>query len=117
MSNENGSLLHNEARAKMPAPVIYGTPITRTESFNALFLVLDDLLKRIADTEDPTIRRMRAQVRSELVVMRGNANRENAPHNADHGWDQHGWGGSPWGHQALAALAGAAVALSVFRRI
>ena len=37
--------------------------------FNELALVLEDLLKRIADTEDPHIRRLRAKVRAELLAI------------------------------------------------
>jgi hypothetical protein len=37
--------------------------------FNGLVSVLEDLLKRIADTEDPHIRRLRAKVRAELVAI------------------------------------------------
>jgi hypothetical protein len=111
MTNKNGSFLE-----------IYGTPITQADRFNELFLVLDDLLKRIADTEDPNIRRMRAQVHSELASMRRDASKPHllTPHSAEENSNQtdpeESWTVSPWGHQALAALAGAAVALSVFRR-
>jgi hypothetical protein len=45
------------------------------ERFNELFSVLEDLLKRIADTENPEIRQKRAQVRAELIEMQGNVSK------------------------------------------
>jgi ElaB/YqjD/DUF883 family membrane-anchored ribosome-binding protein len=103
-------------------PVVYDTPITPEDRFNQLLLVLEDLLKRIADTEDPKIRRMRAQVHSELVSIRNDTSRLNSltilrtAETILQTADEDGWEVSIWGHQALAALAGAAVALSVFRQ-
>jgi hypothetical protein len=88
----------------------------KNQKFNELFLALEDLLKRIADTDDPDIRRKRAQVRAEMIAVKNNPNTLQAPagplrvdpvhHLPD---------GEAWGQQALVALAGAAVALSVFR--
>jgi hypothetical protein len=46
-------------------------PNTTLQKFNELFFVLEDLLKRIADSDDPNIRRMRAKVRAELVAIQG----------------------------------------------
>jgi hypothetical protein len=45
------------------------TPPGPIERFSELFFVLEDLLKRIADTEDLDIRRKRAQVRAQLVEL------------------------------------------------
>jgi hypothetical protein len=42
--------------------------------FNELFLLLEELLRRIADTEDPHIRRLRAKVRAELVAIKPDVN-------------------------------------------
>ncbi|HEX3848337.1 MAG TPA: hypothetical protein VHV81_13225 [Steroidobacteraceae bacterium] len=37
--------------------------------FNDLFVVLEDLIKRVADTDDPDIRHKRAEVREKLVRL------------------------------------------------
>ena len=79
----------------------------KNEKFNELFAVLEDLLKRIADTDDPEIRRKRAQVRAEMIAVQNNPQLEDGDLKAEIEAD--------WGQQALVALAGAAVALSVFR--
>jgi hypothetical protein len=53
-----------------PAPtVVPSQPSVALAKFNELVSLLEDLLKRIADTEDPHIRRLRAQVRAELVAI------------------------------------------------
>lgn len=44
-----------------------------------LFFVLEELLKRIADTEDPNIRRLRAKVRAELVAIQSDMSGADAP--------------------------------------
>jgi ElaB/YqjD/DUF883 family membrane-anchored ribosome-binding protein len=44
-----------------------------------LFFVLEELLKRIADTEDPNIRRLRAKVRAELVAIQSDMSGVDAP--------------------------------------
>jgi hypothetical protein len=43
-----------------------GTALAR---FNDLFVVLEDLIKRVADTDDPDIRHKRADVREKLVRL------------------------------------------------
>jgi hypothetical protein len=91
------------------------TAAFKNEKFNQLFAVLEDLLKRIADTDDPGIRAKRAQVRAEMIAVQRNPHTveleavppEPAPE--DHETE------ADWGQQALVALAGAAMALSVFR--
>ncbi len=45
--------------------------ISFLDRFRDLFEVLEDLIKRLADTEDPTIRGMRAKVRADLVALAG----------------------------------------------
>lgn len=42
---------------------------SQTDKFDELFFVLEDLLKRIADTDDPELRRKRAQVRAEMIAV------------------------------------------------
>jgi hypothetical protein len=97
------------------------TTAFKNEKFNELFAVLEDLLKRIADTDDPDIRAKRAQVRAEMIAVQRNPHtRELEPAPA-----KPPLANSPlvaldeteadWGQQALVALAGAAMALSVFR--
>jgi hypothetical protein len=78
------------------------------EKFEQLFSVLEELLKRIADTDDPDIRRKRAQVRAEMLAVKSNESmvEPEQPELTN---------SEDWGQQALVALAGAAVALSVFR--
>jgi hypothetical protein len=39
------------------------------QRFNELFVVLEDLIKRVADTEDPNIRCIRARVRADLLDL------------------------------------------------
>jgi hypothetical protein len=93
------------------------TAAFKNEKFNELFVVLEDLLKRIADTDDPGIRAKRAQVRAEMIAVQRNPQTldlqaapavpaEPAPVDESE---------ADWGQQALVALAGAAMALSVFR--
>lgn len=90
----------------------------KDQKFNELFAVLEDLLKRIADTDDPEIRRKRAQVRAEMIAVQNNPQTFAPPQSAlpasptelDAADEE-----ADWGQQALVALAGAAVALSVFR--
>jgi hypothetical protein len=53
------------------------TAAFKNEKFNELFAVLEDLLKRIADTDDPDIRAKRAQVRAEMIAVQKN------PHTLD----------------------------------
>jgi hypothetical protein len=90
------------------------TAAFKNEKFNELFDVLEELLKRIADTDDPDIRAKRAQVRAEMIAVQKNtvtfdlesATVKPAPLDETE---------ADWGQQALVALAGAAMALSVFR--
>jgi hypothetical protein len=90
------------------------TAAFKNEKFNELFAVLEDLLKRIADTDDPGIRAKRAQVRAEMIAVQRNPHSlalepvaaKPAPVDETE---------ADWGQQALVALAGAAMALSVFR--
>jgi hypothetical protein len=86
----------------------------KDQKFNELFAVLEDLLKRIADTDDPEIRRKRAQVRAEMIAVQNNPQTLDSPaplSKEPDAMDEE----ADWGQQALVALAGAAVALSVFR--
>jgi hypothetical protein len=91
----------------------------KNEKFNELFAVLEDLLKRIADTDDPDIRAKRAQVRAEMIAVQRNPQTlgldpppsEPVPADDTPVDDSE----ADWGQQALVALAGAAMALSVFR--
>jgi hypothetical protein len=39
------------------------------QCFHELILVVEDLLKRIADTDDADLRRKRAQVRAEMLAL------------------------------------------------
>jgi type VI protein secretion system component VasF len=63
------------ARAKtsmMPPSAADAAPVQAgiaPAKFTELASALEDLLKRIADTEDPNIRRLRAKVRAELVAI------------------------------------------------
>jgi hypothetical protein len=86
----------------------------KDQKFNELFAALEDLLKRIADTDDPKIRRKRAQVRAEMIAVQNNPPPFTPPATSfmepDASKEE-----ADWGQQALVALAGAAVALSVFR--
>jgi hypothetical protein len=54
---------------EMPSSVVTITASSALQPFNELFSVLEELLKRIADTEDLEIRRKRARVRAELIEM------------------------------------------------
>lgn len=88
-----------------------------------LFSPLEDLIKRVADSEDPDIRRIRAKVRAELVSLKGNLTEALA--HLGHSLEPH----SPepavrgaralhedtWLEPALAALTVAAVALTMGR--
>jgi hypothetical protein len=87
------------------------------DKFNELFSVLEDLLKRIADTDDPDIRRKRAQVRAEMIAVQNNPMTLAPPPQQIPEADKTEESSEPedWGQHALVALAGAAVALSVFR--
>ena len=88
--------------------------IVSSPALKELFFVLEELLKRIADTDDPEIRRRRAQVREEMIAVQTHPVPVRATQaitltlpseNPSAGWSRQAW----------AALAGAAVALSVFR--
>ena len=46
--------------------------VTSPDTLNELFAALEELLKRIADTDDPEIRRKRAQVREEMIAVQSN---------------------------------------------
>jgi hypothetical protein len=88
----------------------------KNDKFNELFSVLEDLLKRLADTDDPDIRRKRAQVRAEMIAVQNNPMTLAPPQLQMAEADETGERlEGDWGQQALVALAGAAVALSVFR--
>ena len=54
----------------------------KDQKFNELFTALEDLLKRIADTDDPEIRRRRAQVRAEMIAVQNNLAGMAQAHNA-----------------------------------
>jgi hypothetical protein len=90
------------------------TAAFKNEKINELFAVLEDLLKRIADTDDPDIRAKRAQVRAEMIAAQKNPHTldlERVPAKPAQVEETE----ADWGQQALVALAGAAMALSVFR--
>jgi hypothetical protein len=90
------------------------TAAFKNEKFNELFVVLEDLLKRIADTDDPGIRAKRAQVRAEMIAVQRNPQTldlEPAPAELAPVKEAE----ADWGQQTLVALAGAAMALSVLR--
>ncbi len=88
--------------------------VSSTDNLKELFSALEELLKRIADTDDPEIRRRRAQLREEMIAVQTHP--APAPDaqlialNPASELPSEGWS-----RQAWAALAGAAVALSVFR--
>jgi hypothetical protein len=86
----------------------------KNNKFNELFSALEELLKRIADTDDPDIRRRRAQVRAEMIAVQNNPITHAADPQEPLEVEEPGET-EDWGQQALVALAGAAVALSVFR--
>src|ERR1700733_5049238 len=95
------------------------TAAFKNEKFNELFAALEDLLKRIADTDDPDIRARRAHVRAEMIAVQSNPHTlalESAPAKAVPAKpvlvDETE---ADWGQQARVAVAGAAMALSVFR--
>jgi hypothetical protein len=102
-----------------PKSAALETAAFKDQKFNELFAVLEDLLKRIADTDDPEIRRKRAQVRAEMLAVQSNPQTLSPPQTSftppagDEGEEREEE--ADWGQQALVALAGAAVALSVFR--
>jgi hypothetical protein len=58
-----------------PLSIVTSSASSALERFNELFSALEDLLKRIADSDDPEIRRKRAQVRVELIEMQGNVSK------------------------------------------
>jgi hypothetical protein len=93
----------------------------KNAKFNELFAALEDLLKRIADTDDPDIRRKRALVRAEMIAVQSNpwtlgpAPPQAVAEPTDDALAGTDPDSAAWGQQALVALAGAAVALSVFR--
>ena len=100
------------------SPTTDAIEAAKSAKFEELFSVLEDLLKRIADTEDPDIRRRRAQVRAEMLAVQSNphALEPSGPQSVPAVAQEPTPGQSEdWGQQALVALAGAAVALSVFR--
>ena len=95
------------------------SPDRATEArFNELFFAVEDLLRRIADTDDPNIRRKRAKLREELIALQNDlpnltpylhpavveAARQADPEEVN------------WGEPAIAALTGVALALTVLQR-
>jgi hypothetical protein len=83
--------------------------------FNDLFLAVEDLLRRIADTDDLVIRRKRAKLREELIALQGEMpNIKSFLPQPPAAMVETGDGA--WGEPALAALTGVALALTVFKR-
>jgi len=62
---------HPRCHAMHPTSLDPVRPAPRTlpEALNELFVVLEDLLKRIADTDDTHIRNLRARVRAEMIAV------------------------------------------------
>ena len=78
--------------------------------FQDLFEVLEDLIKRVADSEDPGIRHKRAAVRAKLIQLESDTTPicrwvRSAPPARRRD--------PSWGRPALAALTSAAVALTL----
>ena len=86
--------------------------------FAELFYAVEDLLRRIADTDDPSIRHKRAKLREELIALQSELPKL-APHlqpipaerigpkTPDEGVD--------WSQPTIAALTGVALVLSAFQ--
>jgi hypothetical protein len=95
--------------AVIASPVLSTPPLPLShEPFANLFTALEDLLRRIADTDDPDLRRKRAQVRRALLDLQSHMpvmTLDAASTKPEPDWEQ----------SALAALAGVAFALSVFQ--
>jgi hypothetical protein len=88
--------------------------VTSPDPLNELFSALEELLKRIADTDDPEIRRKRARLREQMIAVKTQATPV-APEIGLAELPVGGNFGTGWSRSAWAALAAAAVALSVFR--
>lgn len=88
--------------------------VTSPDTLNELFSALEELLKRIADTDDPEIRSKRARLREQMIAVKTQA----TPVTLETGLAEppvDGNSATGWNRSAWAALAAAAVALSVFR--
>jgi hypothetical protein len=91
------------------------------DRFRDLFVVLEDLIKRVADSEDPSIRHKRADVRAQLIQLESDTTpishclRAVAPEAAPHSdattpAPRHD---PVWGRPAIAALTAATVAITL----
>jgi hypothetical protein len=91
------------------------------DRFRDLFLVLEDLIKRVADTDDPTIRHMRARLREALIELKEDMtpirDAVRPPRGRSHALQPASTVQNTSGlrQPALAALTGVAVALTVLR--
>jgi len=86
------------------------------DRFKDLFVVLEDLIKRVADTDDPKIRNIRAKVRADLLDLENDMTPISAcscPRPVS--GSIHVRRDKRWGQPALAALTGVAVALTLLR--
>ena len=99
---------------------MHDTDSAALERFLDLFPPLEDLIRRIADSEDPNIRRMRAKVRAELVSLQNNMSGAFADsrHSANSSRSQapvlaQASASAPWMEPAIVALTAAAVALTL----
>jgi hypothetical protein len=88
--------------------------VANADNLEELFAALEELLKRIADTDDPVIRRKRALVRADMIAIQKTPAIANF-HSLELGSLSKDRPTEGWGRQAWAAVAGAAVALSVLR--
>jgi hypothetical protein len=85
------------------------------DRFRDLFLVLEDLIKRVADTDDPTIRHMRARLREDLIELKGDMTPIEDALRAEYRRASEFRHPNTLRQPALAALTGVAVALTVLR--
>jgi hypothetical protein len=93
------------------------------DPFNDLFFALEDLLRRIADTDDPELRRKRAKLRAEMIALQNALPHTSAPlppparpRPVPIVVEEVEEEAVPdWGQPALAALTGVVLALTVFQ--
>jgi hypothetical protein len=94
------------------------------DPFDALFLALEDLLRRIADTDDPELRHKRAKLRAEMIALQSALPHISAPLPPPAARTVHivleeevaeEEAVPDWGQPALAALTGVALVLTVFQ--
>ncbi|HEY2686126.1 MAG TPA: hypothetical protein VGI93_21630 [Steroidobacteraceae bacterium] len=87
------------------------------DRFTELFFAVEDLLRRIADTDDPDIRRKRAKLREELIALQDDLPKL-APYLHPVALEavQSDLEEIDWSQPAIAALTGVALALTVLHR-